>query len=468
MSARYAVLLLAGLSIAGTADAAAPIQLFNGDDPGKGFNDPTPVAPVGGNIGTTLGVQRQRVFLRAADMWGAELDSVPAIRILAYWPELPCTANTATLGAAGPTQIFAFSPGTVPGYWYPSALANKLAGDWLNPAGLDIVSLFNPRIGEEDCLAGIHFYLGLDGNAPPGTVDLLQTVLHEFAHGLGFLSTTDGGNGEFCCGAGVSFPSIYDRFLLDKRQGLHWDVMNDAQRTASAINGVGALVWDGPIVVADVPSVLGPAAEVQVTAPAGAAAVYRAGSASFGPSLETPLSGELMPVAAEGLACDPLTRLDIAAVRGKVALINRGGCSFVAKMLNLQAAGAIGAVVVDNQQSAPPSDMAGTDPLITIPAAMISRADGDALLPVLQFRSRTNSGVLVRLGQSATFKAGADEQNRPLIYAPSVFNGGSSISHWDVSAFPNLLMEPFDTADNDHSLKPPGDLTLPLLQQLGW
>ncbi|MEO5932815.1 MAG: peptidase, partial [Duganella sp.] len=38
--------------------AAAPLAIVNGDPAGFGFNDPTPVAPVGGNTGTTLGAQR--------------------------------------------------------------------------------------------------------------------------------------------------------------------------------------------------------------------------------------------------------------------------------------------------------------------------------------------------------------------------------------------------------------------------
>ena len=54
---------------------AATITIVNGDGPGEGFNDPTPVAPVGGNTGTTLGEQRQIVFEAAATIWGAALPS---------------------------------------------------------------------------------------------------------------------------------------------------------------------------------------------------------------------------------------------------------------------------------------------------------------------------------------------------------------------------------------------------------
>ena len=50
---------------------AATITVVNMDGAGEGFNDPTPVAPVGGNPGTTLGAQRLKdlCFLGAADYY---------------------------------------------------------------------------------------------------------------------------------------------------------------------------------------------------------------------------------------------------------------------------------------------------------------------------------------------------------------------------------------------------------------
>src|SRR5438093_8524133 len=47
---------------------AATITVINNDGPGEGLNDPTPVAPVGGNTGTTRGQQRLIAFQRAADI----------------------------------------------------------------------------------------------------------------------------------------------------------------------------------------------------------------------------------------------------------------------------------------------------------------------------------------------------------------------------------------------------------------
>ena len=79
--------------------------------PGVGFNDPTPVAPVGGNPGTTVGQQRLNAFQLAANIWGATLNSGIPIVVARVGPGLPCEASTGVLGAAGP---MAMREGTFP------------------------------------------------------------------------------------------------------------------------------------------------------------------------------------------------------------------------------------------------------------------------------------------------------------------------------------------------------------------
>ena len=63
--------------------AAATFVINNLDGPDEGFNDPTPVLPVGGNNGTTLGQQRLNLFQKAADTWGAAIESAVPIIIQA-------------------------------------------------------------------------------------------------------------------------------------------------------------------------------------------------------------------------------------------------------------------------------------------------------------------------------------------------------------------------------------------------
>ncbi|MDQ6814799.1 MAG: M36 family metallopeptidase, partial [Bacteroidota bacterium] len=72
-------------------------------------------------------------------------------------------------------------------------------------------------------------------------------------------------------------------------------------------------------------------------------------------------------------------------VSGKIALIDRGGCSFVEKVLGAQAGGAVGVIVINNVDG-PPIAMGGSDApgnAIVIPAVMISLKDGKELKDVL-------------------------------------------------------------------------------------
>ena len=129
---------VAALSLLTTAAHAAHITINNVDAPGIGFNDPTPVAPVGGNPGTTLGAQRLVVFELAADLWGATLASDADIVVQATFQPLPCDATSGVLGAAGPMQVLAFNAPAPAGAradtWYTVAQANALVGEASPPA----------------------------------------------------------------------------------------------------------------------------------------------------------------------------------------------------------------------------------------------------------------------------------------------------------------------------------------------
>lgn len=469
--------LLAGVALAtacavtGSAQAAATITIINANAPGVGFNDPTAVAPVGGNPGTTLGAQRLFAFTYAANLWAANIDSPIEIRIQASFEPLSCTASAAVLGSAGTADIFAnFTGAPKPNTWYPSALASKLANaDLAGPPAPHIVARFNSRLGLfADCLPGTQFYLGVDNNHG-ANIDLVTVLLHEMAHGLGFQSFTSGQTGEQPDG----LASIWDYFLLDDRTGKHWIDMTNAERVSSAVSG-NQTSWDGPNVSAAVPDILAPRSNLAVSGPAAddAAGNYEVGDASFGPPLANPpVTGQIMPVVDQpggtGLACDPLDAVNALAVNGNIALVDRGTCNFTVKAKNVQDAGAIGMIVVDNAPG-PVTGLGGTDPTVTIPAVRISQADGNHIKLKLLKRSRTASGVIGALGVDPTRLAGADAALRALMYTPVVYEPGSSVSHYTTDMKPNQLMEPSINGDLSHEVKPPRDLTLPLLKDIGW
>jgi len=103
--------------------------------------------------------------------------------VLTFYERLDCDATSAVLGAAGALTIWKDFPNAPrANTWYPSALANKLAHTDILPepqpdgSEADIIAFFNSALGADDCLAGSAFYLGLDGQAPAGQIDLLTTV----------------------------------------------------------------------------------------------------------------------------------------------------------------------------------------------------------------------------------------------------------------------------------------------------
>jgi hypothetical protein len=444
------VLLLALTFAPAAPSRAATITIVNLDGGSEGFNDPTPVAPVGGNPGATVGEQRLFVFQTAASIWGALLPSDLEIRVSARFDPQTCTATSGVLGSAGPGSVHRdFLNAPFSGTWYHQALANRLAGSDLSAAN-DISATFNSSVVSPTCLTS-GWYYGIDGNQE-AQIELLPVVLHELGHGLGFSTTTNGVTGTLMNGA----PHVYDRFLLSVSTGLHWNQMSSMQRAASAV-GCGDLVWDGAFVTARAPSLLGPKGVLHVNAPLAAAGDYEVGEASFGPALsEAGVTADIV-VADDGTgvttnACEPIVN-DVA---GKLVLVDRGGCLFTIKAKNAQDAGAVGMVVADSVGGCPAAGMGGTDPTIVIPAVRVTQADGDFLKDNL-------AGLNATLGVDPTQRAGM-RAGRVMVNTPSPYQSGSSVSHWDTAPNPDLLMEPAINA----SLSMDVDLTREMFADIGW
>jgi hypothetical protein len=111
-----------------------------------------------------------------------------------------------------------------------------------------------------------------------------------------------------------------------------------------------------------------------------AAGDYLASGASFGPS--APQAGvegsftDVGTVATDGstLACAPLPD---ESLTGTIAIVDRGTCAFTTKAENVQNAGAIALVIVNNQEGV--ITMGGSDPDVLIPSVMVSLSDGTTI-----------------------------------------------------------------------------------------
>ncbi len=103
---------------------------------------------------------------------------------------------------------------------------------------------------------------------------------------------------------------------------------------------------------------------------------------SSGPAFATDLSANLADVADEfpgnALGCNAYPAGSLSA---RIALVQRGGCTFAVKVNGAQAAGAV-AVLVFNSAGGPPTAMGALEDTV-IPSAMLDSADGPALQDAL-------------------------------------------------------------------------------------
>jgi len=83
-----------------------------------------------------------------------------------------------------------------------------------------------------------------------------------------------------------------------------------------------------------------------------------------------------------------------SAVNGHIAVLVRGGCTFVAKAQNAQNAGAVGVIVVDDV-SEPLFTMGGTNNSITIPSLLVKKSDGATLENAIAGGSTINATITV-------------------------------------------------------------------------
>jgi|TARA_B110000438_G_scaffold23222_1_gene21226 hypothetical protein len=442
-------LLAVGLAILPAQNtSAATFVLQNADGTGFGLNDTTSAIPVGGNLGTTIGQQRQNVVMEAGRIWGQYLVSdVPIILRV----EFESLSGSILAGAAAVDVESDFANAPLPDTWYTIAQANSLAGFDLQPGSPDIGITINANNDD--------WYYGFDSNAAFNQTDMLDVLLHEIAHGLGFFTLTSS-NGFFS----QNQPDVFARLLFDQQLQGSWPDLTTGERFSSGTNGP-FLTWLGPATAAAQESILNinlqSVFSLNASLPTGERYPLAFIAASFGPAaLSSGFEGTLVLVN-DGVgdprdACETIA--NGSALNGNIALIMRQDCNFADKVFEAQLAGASAVLIYNNVDTEiiPMGLPQGfDDSVLNIPAVAISRLDSIVLLDALNQGSVT----LTTEAQSPGTNNG-----RLQLYAPSFFDDGSSISHWSTSASPNLLMEPFI----NRNLRDDLDLTLTLMKDLGW
>jgi hypothetical protein len=175
-------------------------------------------------------VNAQDAVRYAIDVWSRNFESKVPINVDAVWE---ADANSKLLGSARPGYYFSAFPGAPDeNLWYPSALANTLAGRDLDPNKKEIFLRVNSTP---------LWYFGTDGNPPQGSYDLVSVVMHEIAHGLGFLSNVEY---EKAFGTGYIYqPTPYDAYVQLPDGRTLTDFCSRSLDLGKALTG--PLVWSG-------------------------------------------------------------------------------------------------------------------------------------------------------------------------------------------------------------------------------
>ena len=190
----------------------------------------------------------------AADVWSDYLLSDVPVKVNVVF--FPLGINQ-FLGLTVPNGRKDFPGAPQAGTWYPSCLANALAGEELNPGEADMDIIINTSHS---------WYLGIDGNPANNQFDFVSTFLHEMGHGLGIASLANAENFIGSFGAieegmfapfTTSFPfpelgglpGAYDRFLETSDGDLLTDPLlfaNPSGELFGAFTG-NAVYFNGPL-----------------------------------------------------------------------------------------------------------------------------------------------------------------------------------------------------------------------------
>jgi predicted membrane protein len=158
-------------------------------------------------------------FEYAVGIWEATLTSAVEIRVDVAFASLPGNQ----LGGMGGSMRSNWAGAPISNVWFMYALADRLNGADLSAGNPDIA-------GEFDCDADRDWYFGTDANPGATEIDFVTVVLHELAHGVGFLGLGDvtGGLGTVRDTGGFDRPSIWDCYTATDNDGTGDYLVNTA------------------------------------------------------------------------------------------------------------------------------------------------------------------------------------------------------------------------------------------------
>ena len=136
-----------------------------------------------------------------------------------------------------------------------------------------------------------------------------------------------------------------------------------------------------------VPSVL------NIHSPSSISGNYNVVPASFGPDVTIPITADIVlvddTIGTKSDACQPI--INGSSLYGKIALIDRGGCTFVDKVLAAQGQGAIAVIIINNAPGVISMGGGGNQAAVIIPAQMISQSDGQLIKDALNNNDTVNA-----------------------------------------------------------------------------
>ena len=157
----------------------------------------------------------------------------------------------------------------------------------------------------------------------------------------------------------------------------------------------------------------GPSDNFIINSPQNSADSFLGVPAGFGPVISaTPITADLALVEDDNSststnlndACDNITNPN--ELNGKIAVIDRGDCTFVSKILKAQNAGAL-AVIIINDEIGDPITMGGDGDSINIPSVMLSFLDGSPITNTLQNGTNINATLV----NNGPFRVDGDYDN---------------------------------------------------------